>query len=276
MKKLAALMSVLALCLGMIGTGTITARADSVEVKPYIAFGADLTSSQKNKVMELLGVTKEELADYETITVTNQDEHKNLDSYLDKSVIGTKALSSVKIEEADAGSGVTVTTHNISFVTEEMYTNALVTAGINDATVTVAAPFKISGTAVDSDSADAANNELVETSNLAKDVGADKAAEFVASLKEKVVSGDLSSEEDILKAVDETAQEVGITLTDSQKQSMTALMKKISGLDLDTDSLKNQAKDIYNKLKDFDDANGIMDKIKAFFGKIIDFFKNLF
>ena len=140
-------MSVLALCLGMIGTGTITARADSVEVKPYIAFGADLTSSQKNKVMELLGVTKEELADYETITVTNQDEHKNLDSYLDKSVIGTKALSSVKIEEADAGSGVTVTTHNISFVTEEMYTNALVTAGINDATVTVAAPFKISGTA---------------------------------------------------------------------------------------------------------------------------------
>ncbi len=122
----------------------------------------------------------------------------------------------------------------------------------------------------------AANNELVETSNLAKDVGADKAAEFVASLKEKVVSGDLSSEEDILKAVDETAQEVGITLTDSQKQSMTALMKKISGLDLDTDSLKNQAKDIYNKLKDFDDANGIMDKIKAFFGKIIDFFKNLF
>ena len=292
MKKLAALMSVLALCLGMIGTGTITARADSVEVKPYIAFGADLTSSQKNKVMELLGDTKEELAHYETITVTNQDEHKNLDSYLDKSVIGTKALSSVKIEEADAGSGVTVTTHNISFVTEEMYTNALVTAGINDATVTVAAPFKISGTAalvgamkayetmtgeaVDSDSADAANNELVETSNLAKDVGADKAAEFVASLKEKVVSGDLSSEEDILKAVDETAQEVGITLTDSQKQSMTALMKKISGLDLDTDSLKNQAKDIYNKLKDFDDANGIMDKIKAFFGKIIDFFKNLF
>ena len=134
----------------------------------------------------------------------------------------------------------------------------------------------MTGEAVDSDSADAANNELVETSNLAKDVGADKAAEFVASLKEKVVSGDLSSEEDILKAVDETAQEVGITLTDSQKQSMTALMKKISGLDLDTDSLKNQAKDIYNKLKDFDDANGIMDKIKAFFGKIIDFFKNLF
>ena len=48
-------------------------------------------------------------------------------------------------------------------------------------------------------------------------------------------------------------------------------MKKISGLDLNTDSLKNQAKDIYNKLKDFDDANGIMDKIKAFFGKILYF-----
>ena len=62
---------------------------------------------------------------------TNAEEHKYLDTYLDKSVIGTRALSSVKIEEADAGAGITVETHNISFCTEEMYTNALVTAGIS-------------------------------------------------------------------------------------------------------------------------------------------------
>ena len=51
------------------------------------------------------------------------------------------------IEEADAGSGIEVETHNISFCSKEMYTNALVTAGISDAKVTVAGPFPISGTA---------------------------------------------------------------------------------------------------------------------------------
>ena len=72
-------------------TGT-SSRADSVEVRPYLAFGADLTGSQKNEVMKLLGVTAKELADYETVEVTNAEEHKYLDTYLDKSVIGTRAL----------------------------------------------------------------------------------------------------------------------------------------------------------------------------------------
>ncbi len=69
----------------------------------------------------------------------------------------------------------------------------------------------MTGEAVDSDSADAANNELVETSNLAKDVGSRQSGRVCGIFERKVVSGDLSSEEDILKAVDETAQEVGIT-----------------------------------------------------------------
>ncbi|MCR5691339.1 MAG: DUF1002 domain-containing protein, partial [Eubacterium sp.] len=45
-------------------------QADSIEVKPYIAFGADLTKDQKKTVMDLLEVSKEDLADYETIQVT--------------------------------------------------------------------------------------------------------------------------------------------------------------------------------------------------------------
>ena len=51
----------------------------------------------------------------QTITVTNKEEHQYLDEYLASKVIGTRALSSVMIEEADAGSGIEVETHNISF-----------------------------------------------------------------------------------------------------------------------------------------------------------------
>ena len=280
-------------------TGT-SSRADSVEVRPYLAFGADLTGSQKNEVMKLLGVTAKELAYYETVEVTNAEEHKYLDTYLDKSVIGTRALSSVKIEEADAGAGITVETHNISFCTEEMYTNALVTAGISDAVVTVAGPFEISGTAalvgamkaygtmtgeeIDSESADAATNELVLTGQLGESVGREEAAQLVALVKNKVLEGDLSSAEEITEAVEEASEELKVSLTEDQKAELTKLMQKIGSLDLDIDNLKSQAQGIYDKLKDMDidlsEAKGVLAKIGDFFKElfkgIMDFFKGLF
>lgn len=89
-------------------------RADSVEIKPFIAFGADLTAKEKKEVVKQFGLTEEELADYDKLEVTNEDEHKYLDEYLASSVIGTRALSSVMIEESDFGSGIEVETHNIS------------------------------------------------------------------------------------------------------------------------------------------------------------------
>ena len=45
------------------------------------------------------------------------------------------------------GSGMSVTTSNITWCTGEMYISALATAGITDARIVVAAPFEVSGTA---------------------------------------------------------------------------------------------------------------------------------
>lgn len=83
-----------------------------------------------------------------------------------------------------------------------MYENALTTAGVTDATVTVAGPFNITGTAalvgamnayedmtgedISSESKDAATNELVVTSELADQLNdSDKAEQFLALIKEK-------------------------------------------------------------------------------------------
>lgn len=277
-----------------------SAKADSAAVKPFIAFGADLNAKEKKEVLKQLGITEAELADYETIEVTNADEHEYLDEYLAASVIGTRALSSVMIEEADAGSGIEVETHNISFCTEEMYMNALVTAGIEDAKVTVAGPFNISGTAalvgamkaygimtgeeVSADQSDAAMNELVLTGELGEEIGMEQAAEFVATLKGKVLSEDLSSTEDIVAAIDETAEQFGVTISEGTRTQMVSLMQKIGGLDLNLDSIKDQVKGVYDKIKDMgidlDDASGLLDKIGDFFAKIweaiVGFFKGLF
>ena len=78
------------LCVAM-ALSSVTVKADIVDQK-YLALGADLTASQKKKVLELLNL--DDNSDYKVITVTNKDEHEYLDSYLSSRVIGTRALSS--------------------------------------------------------------------------------------------------------------------------------------------------------------------------------------
>ena len=126
-----ALVSALALVLCLV-PGKYT-FADSVSVKPFLAFGADLSTKEKAQVMKQFGITNEELADYQTITVTNKEEHQYLDSYVPKKQIGTKALSSVLVSLADSGNGLKVSTYNINYCTAGMYKNALATAGVEDA-----------------------------------------------------------------------------------------------------------------------------------------------
>lgn len=268
--------------------------ADAVEEKPYLSLGADLSTDQKSKVLELLDVDEKALDQYNIVTVTNADEHKYLDDYLDSSVIGTKALSSVLVEKRDKGEGIDVTTKNITYCTAGMYENALTTAGVTDATVTVAGPFNITGTAalvgamnayedmtgedISSESKDAATNELVVTSELADQFNdSDKAEQFLALIKEKVLSDDAKSESDINDIIDECSKDLDITVTDDQKAQIAELMQKINKLDLNVNDLKEQASKIYDKLSDMDiDTQGIFEKIKTTLSSIFAALSGLF
>ena len=276
--------------LGMVLMPVSVSKADAVEgdEEPYISLGADLTKEQKNTVLSLLDVTEEELADYEVIQVTNEDEHDYLDEYLSDSVIGTKALSSVRIEKAEEGKGISVVTKNITYCTSGMYTNALITAGITDAEVTVAGPFNLSGTAalvgamkaystmtgeeLKKENADAATNELVLTGELGQELGAEKAEELVALVKQRVLDGDVETVEEVKEIIQESAGELDVKLTAEQEQKLAELLEKIKNLDLDVDKLKQQAEDVYNRLKDLDID---LDQAKGFFEKIIQFFTEI-
>lgn len=284
--------------LGMVLMPVSVSKADAVagDEKPYISLGADLTKEQKNKVLSLLDVTEEELADYEVIQVTNEDEHDYLDEYLSDSVIGTKALSSVRIEKAEEGKGISVVTKNITYCTSGMYTNALITAGITDAEVTVAGPFNLSGTAalvgamkaystmtgedLKKENADAATNELVLTGELGQELGAEKAEELVALVKQRVLDGDVETVEEVKGIIQESAGELDVKLTAEQEQKLAELLEKIKNLDLDVDKLKQQAEDVYNRLKDLDidldQAKGIFEKIIQFFTEIAEKIANWF
>ena len=60
---------------------------------------------------------------------------------------------------------------------------------------------------------------------------------------------------------------------------MNACLKKLQGLDLDWGNLKNQAQNLYGKLKDMGlniDTAALTDQAQGFFAKLIAFIKGLF
>jgi uncharacterized protein YpuA (DUF1002 family) len=298
-----------ALLLGSVCVPAGTVRADVVlegedtAYDRYIAFGQDLKTGEKQKVLEEFGISESDLTNYKTIEITNQEEHDYLGDYIDSSVIGSRALSSVMVVKTEEGSGIQVETKNISYCTSGMYCNALVTAGLEDASVTVVGPFSISGTSalvgamkaysvmtgeeISESTMDAATDELVTTAELADSIGdSEKVEQLVAAVKQKVFEDQLSSSADIKDAVESSANALGLDLSEDDIQNITDMMEKVSKVDVDVNAIKEQATDIYNKLKDSGidlgsvDTEGLSEKVGNFFSNIFtaikDFFTGLF
>lgn len=271
----------------------------SVVATPYVSLGADLSAEQRATVLNLLGLSESDLANYKVMEITNQQEHEYLDAYLTPEIIGDQAWSSAKIISCESGHGITVSTQNINYCTAGMYENALATAGVENAEIIVAGPVPISGTAaligimnayadmnqesLNAENVDVATDELVTTSELGESLGdQEKASELIAVVKEAVAENGLEKPEDAEEIVDEAADQLGITLTQEEKDKILSLVDRISKLDLDVDKLKEQAKSIYEKIESLDihidreEVKGILGKIGHWFSviweKLIDLF----
>ena len=287
-KKWISLLLVLAMTLGM-GINAGAASGD----KPILALGADLSAEQRTTVLGILGVSEADLANYDVIYVTNQEEHQYLDAYLSSSVIGTRALSSVLIRPADEGAGLNVTTYNISYCTIDMYTNALLTAGLEDADVYVAAPSNISGTSaligavkgyadmtgssVDETALETAVNELVVTGEIGDVLGDSE----TASDKQQIIEQGVDSDADIETIIRNAMEEFDISLSDEDVAKLVELMNKISKLDIDVNALAQQASQLYEKLKgrglDLEniDTEQVGNFITRFFDRIVELINSL-
>ncbi len=235
--------------------------------KGFLALGADLTPEQKATVLATMGISADQLGDYEIVTTTNKEEHDALDKYIEPSLIGTKSLSSVLVKPAEAGHGVVVTTNNINYCTTNMYRNALITAGVTDADIMVAAPTPISGTAaligalkayekmsgeeVSSKALDTSLNELVTTGQLKEAVGDDKEAEeLIAYIKTVIATNDLNTKEEIEAAIRKGMKDLNVTLSEQEISQIVDLMLKVKAMGIDYSVLAEQADDIYAKYKD--------------------------
>ena len=262
---------------------------------PYISFGADLRADEKAKVLELFGLTEADLEKCNVNTVTNAEEHQYLDAYITNDHIGSRALSSVAVMKAKKGSGITVTTKNINYCTTSMYENAQATAGVKDANVVVVGPFDMSGTAaligavkaysgmtgeaVDTDVIDGAINEMVVTGEIGDETGkTDEIAGMVAYLKDQVGGKNLSDSE-LADAIDQASEKFNVSLTQDQINQLKELLKKLQGLDLNWNNIRDQAENLYGKLKDMGlkvDTSALTQQAQGFFAKLIAFIKSLF
>ena len=249
---------------------TEDASADG-EVKGYLALGSDLTQDQLNTVLGLLGISLTDLGNYKVVYTTNADEHNYLDKYLDSALIGKRSLSSVLVTPAEEGHGVVVSTQNVNYCTTNMYRNALITAGVQDADIKVAAPTQISGTAaligaikayedmsgtvVSDTTLDTALNELVTTGEISESVGDnEEAEELISYVKAQIAANDLDTAEEIEAVIRQGMKDFNVTLTDEEIEETVNLMLKIKAMGIDFSVLADQAEDIYAKYKDQIDA----------------------
>ncbi len=292
MKKLAGLLLTLSMSFGMTlavfagqtitfdeaGNGTVSdntvettteATASTVTVTPnksYLALGSDLTQDQLATVLGLMGISVADLGNYNVVYVTNAEEHSYLGQYISSGVIGTKSLSSVLVRPMESGHGVVVTTKNINYCTTNMYRNALITAGVEDADIMVVGPTQISGTAgligalkayeqmsgtaVSETALDTALNELVATGELSETVGdTSEAEELISYIKAQIAANDLDTEEEIEAVIRQGMKDKNISLTEEEIQKIVDLMMKIKAMGIDFDVLAEQAGDIYAKYK---------------------------
>ncbi|WP_106495910.1 DUF1002 domain-containing protein [Lentibacillus sp. Marseille-P4043] len=275
-------------------------NSDSINEKlgvPIVVYGDTLSDDQKREVRELLEVSDPDAV--EEYSVTGQD----IANYINGDP-NSRMYSSAKITREEKGEGLTiniVTPANITEVTNEMYANALLTAGVEDATVDVASPVKVSGHSaltgiykaydvqgedLDKERMELANEELDVATDLAKKDGMsqEKVSELITDIKQEIADKNPASKEEVEQIVQDQLNKLDISLSEEDRQLLTNLFEKMRDLDIDFGKVKTQLEDIASTVKDKIDELGLdagfWEKVGNFFKEflqlIANFFKGLF
>lgn len=278
MKKLIAVFTAV-IMLTMIFAGTAFAAVTAGEERAVIA--EDISDEEIDKVYKDFGI---ERGSVKELTVTNQDERAYLEGLVSEKKIGNVAISCVYIKTLEEGEGTNITVMNINWCTEDMYKNALQTAGITDADVIITAPRTVSGTAaltgiykayeditgekLKEDNKEAAAEELVVTGTLAESIGSEQAAELVKQLKEILDKTSQMTDDEVRDQIRTIAVNINVTLTDEQVEQLLSLVRSLEKLDIA--GLTETVNSVGSWFTDIGSA------ISGFFKSIGDWFAGLF
>jgi uncharacterized protein YpuA (DUF1002 family) len=300
MKKLVSLVLISLLLIGLANPAAASdnnSDKKSINEKfgvPIVVYGETLTAEQKKSVQEQLGLNEND--DVEEFTATGED----LVKYIEGENRNARMFSSAKITRQEKGQGLDVeivTPENITEVTESMYANALLTAGVENANVEVASPVKVSGHSaltgiykaydvsgekLDSVRMEVANEELNVATELAEDAGIDKekVSELLTEIKKEVAEQDPATKEEVEKIVEEKLQSMNIELSPEDRQLLIDLFDKIRSLDINFDNVQQQlqdlTEDIQSTIKDIVTDESFGQKVSNFFTGLLDAIADLF
>ena len=280
-----------ALLLTLAAVLTVLAPAALADGDSRVVIGANLSEEEIAAVYNMFGISRYSVPE---LTVTNSEERQYLAGKVDESMIGTNAISCVYVETLEPGSGLEIHCQNISWCTVAIYENALVTAGITDAKVIVAAPFSVSGTAaltgiykayesisgetLDTDAKVAAVDELLTTSELAEAIGSADATELVNELKAILDETALMTDEELREEILSIAEQIGVDLTEDQIQQLIALVRQLE--QLDSAELLSRVQEVQGTVRQIgqaaSNASGFFASITRFFDSIAAFFQRIF
>lgn len=253
---------------------------------PLIVYGDTLSDEQKEEVRRIFEV--DSLEDPKEFTVTGAD----IAHYIDGDP-HSRMFSSAKIVREEKGNGLTIniiTADNITQVTTEMYKNALLTAGVEDATVEVASPVKVTGHSalagiykaydvegeeLDKERMELASEELDVATDLAdkEGVSEEQVTELLTEIKKMIADNKPASREEIEKIVKEQIDKLNLKLDEADMQRLIDLFDKMRDLNIDFGKVKDQLEDIATTIKD---KLGDLQLDDSFWEKVANFFKEIF
>lgn len=256
---------------------------------PIVVYGANLSAEEKEVVKTALRMDQE--PEFDEITISGED----LVKYIKNSNSSSRMYSSAKITRQDEGKGLIisiVTPSNITQVTAEMYASAMLTAGIQDAVVEIAAPKPVTGHSalvgiykayevktgetLDIERTDVANDELSVATSLSESAGVsdEKVAELLTQIKKVIAENKPETREEVEKIVEDQLSKFQINLSDQDRQLLVDLMDRISNLNIDFSKLSTQLGDLSAKFEEtFGDIlqdEGFWTSVKNFFNNLID------
>lgn len=262
---------------------TAGAFADSAEGDEIVTLGEDLTTEQRDQLLNEMDAD----AQVETITVSNEEEHEYLGDYMSARDIGTRALSSAKITTAGSGDGIDVETNNITKISESMYANAMITAGVEDAEVYVTAPMEVSGTgaltgilkayevqndvSIPEEQKQVANEEVVKTAELGESIGTEEATELITRVKQEISEQNIESSEDIRVLIQNIAVDMNIELTQEQTDGLVSLFDRMKDLNVDWGQVQDQISKVQDNIGSFVNS----DETQSFFASFLDFINGI-
>ncbi len=295
---------ILMLVIGFVSTATTVFASDGNDKEsgdvineklgvPRVVYGETLTEAQKDKVRNLLDVEDPESVDEYTVTA------EDLVNYIDGDP-NSRMYSSAKITRTEEGSGLVinvVNSENITQVTNEMYANALLTAGVENALVDVASPvkvtghsaltgiykaFNVEGESLDKDRMEVANEELDVATDLADKEGMDqeKVSDLLTQIKQQIAEQNPATKEEVEQIVQEQLDKMNIELSEEDRQMLTNLFEKMRNINIDFDNVRSQlddiASDIRSKLDEVAGDEGFWQGVADFFNRLIEGIKGLF